>query len=47
LFAAACLQKDVLNAAADAMFDPVAYIDNPESDTQARFGRFAYAAQWL
>ncbi|EFN50817.1 hypothetical protein CHLNCDRAFT_141758 [Chlorella variabilis] len=28
------LQRDVLNAAADAMFDPVAYLDNPETDTQ-------------
>lgn len=29
------LQASALDAAADAMFDPVAYIDNPESDTQA------------
>lgn len=28
------LQKSVLSAAADAMFDPVAYIENHESDTQ-------------
>ncbi|PRW20266.1 alpha beta-hydrolase isoform A [Chlorella sorokiniana] len=29
------LQKSVLSAAADAMFDPVAFIENHESDTQA------------
>ena len=29
------LQREVVSAAADAMFDPVAFIDNPATDTQA------------
>ena len=29
------LQMEVVSAAADAMFDPVAFIDNPATDTQA------------